>query len=65
MAESLWKEDLEPEDLFEVTSQALLASVDRDCYSGWGGKYIYNFQGVCHIITPDKIITNELKGRMD
>jgi 20S proteasome subunit beta 3 len=57
MCESLWKPDLEPEDLFEVTSQALLASVDRDCLSGWGG--------VCHVITPDKIITNELKGRMD
>jgi 20S proteasome subunit beta 3 len=27
----------EPDELFEVVSQALLASVDRDCLSGWGG----------------------------
>jgi len=27
----------EPEELFETISQALLASVDRDCLSGWGG----------------------------
>jgi len=27
----------EPEELFETVSQALLASVDRDCLSGWGG----------------------------
>jgi hypothetical protein len=27
----------EPEELFEVISQALLSSVDRDCLSGWGG----------------------------
>jgi len=26
-----------PEELFEVISQALLSSVDRDCISGWGG----------------------------
>ena len=27
----------EPEELFETVSQALQASVDRDCLSGWGG----------------------------
>ena len=27
----------EPEELFETISQALQASVDRDCLSGWGG----------------------------
>lgn len=26
-----------PDELFEVISQALLSSVDRDCISGWGG----------------------------
>ncbi|KAJ3349510.1 Proteasome subunit beta type-3 [Allomyces javanicus] len=57
MCESLWREDLEPEELFEITSQALLNAVDRDCISGWGA--------VVHIITPDKIITRTLKGRMD
>lgn len=27
----------EAEELFEIVSQALLSSVDRDCLSGWGG----------------------------
>ena len=45
MCESLYKPDLEPEDLFEVISQCLLAAVDRDALSGWGG--------IVHIITKD------------
>lgn len=57
MAESLWKPDLAPDDLFETISQALLAAVDRDCLSGWGG--------VVHIIEKDKVTTRYLKGRMD
>ncbi|CAK7346943.1 unnamed protein product [Dovyalis caffra] len=44
--EALFKPDMEPDELFEVVSQALLASVDRDCLSGWGG-HIY-------IVTPDE-----------
>ncbi|OVA19282.1 Proteasome [Macleaya cordata] len=35
--ESMYKPDMEPEELFETISQALQASVDRDCLSGWGG----------------------------
>nr|WCZ58660.1 proteasome subunit beta type-3 [Seculamonas ecuadoriensis] len=57
MCESLWQPDMEADDLFESLSQALLASVDRDCLSGWGG--------VVHIVTPEKITTKYLKGRMD
>jgi len=57
VAEGLWEPDLEPEDLFETISQTLLNAVDRDAYSGWGA--------IVHIITPDKIITRTLKGRMD
>ncbi|QRV72933.1 20S proteasome subunit [Ceratobasidium sp. AG-Ba] len=57
VAESLWQPDLEPEDLFETISQTLLNAVDRDAYSGWGA--------IVHIITPDKVITRTLKGRMD
>ncbi|KAI9168117.1 proteasome core particle subunit beta 3 [Blastocladiella emersonii ATCC 22665] len=57
MCETVWREDLEPEELFEAVSQALLNAVDRDCLSGWGA--------VVHIITPEKIITRTLKGRMD
>lgn len=57
MCETLYKPNLEPNDLFETLAQALLASVDRDALSGWGG--------VVHIITKDGIVTRELKGRMD
>lgn len=57
MCEAMYKPDMEPEDLFETISQCLLASVDRDCLSGWGA--------VVHIITPDKVETRQLKGRMD
>ena len=35
MCESVWKENMEPDELFETISQCLLASVDRDCLSGW------------------------------
>ena len=34
MAESLWKQGLEKDELFEVVSQTLLSAVDRDCLSG-------------------------------
>lgn len=34
--EALYRKDMEPEDLFEVLSQCLLASMDRDALSGWG-----------------------------
>lgn len=36
MCESLWEPGLEPEDLFETISQALLNAQDRDALSGWG-----------------------------
>jgi 20S proteasome subunit beta 3 len=35
--ESMYKPNMEPEELFETVSQALMASVDRDCLAGWGG----------------------------
>ncbi|KAI8331687.1 nucleophile aminohydrolase [Chlamydoabsidia padenii] len=57
MCESLWEPDLEPEDLFETISQALLNAQDRDALSGWGA--------VVHIITPKEIITRTLKSRQD
>ena len=49
--------DMEPDDLFETLAQSLLAAVDRDALSGWGG--------VVHIITPEGITTKTLKGRQD
>ncbi|KAJ4965715.1 hypothetical protein NE237_017564 [Protea cynaroides] len=55
--ESMYKPDMEPEELFETISQALLASVDRDCLSGWGGHVF--------VVTPTEVIERTLKGRMD
>ncbi|GAB5585187.1 proteasome core particle subunit beta 3 [Umbelopsis nana] len=57
MCESLWEPDLEPEDLFETISQALLNAQDRDALSGWGA--------IVHIITPEEVITRTLKSRQD
>jgi 20S proteasome subunit beta 3 len=57
MAESLWRPDLAPEDLFETVSQVLLASQDRDAMAGWGA--------VVHVITAEGVTTRELKARMD
>jgi 20S proteasome subunit beta 3 len=57
MAESLWRPNLGPEDLFETISQALLSAVDRDAKAGWGA--------VVHVITPEGVTTRELKARMD
>ncbi|KAJ3322910.1 proteasome core particle subunit beta 3 [Boothiomyces sp. JEL0866] len=57
MCESLWEPDLEPEDLFETISQAMLNAVDRDASSGWGI--------LVHVITPEKIISRTLRARMD
>ncbi|XP_027330516.1 proteasome subunit beta type-3-A [Abrus precatorius] len=55
--ESMFKPDMEPEELFETISQALLSSVDRDCLSGWGG-HVY-------VVTPTEVKERILKGRMD
>lgn len=57
MCETLYKPDMDQETLFETLAQALLASVDRDALSGWGG--------VVHIITKEGVISRELKGRQD
>jgi 20S proteasome subunit beta 3 len=57
LCETLYKKDMEPEELFETISQCLLASVDRDALSGWGA--------VVHIVTKDGVISRELKGRQD
>lgn len=57
ISESLYKPNMEPEELFEVMSQCLLAGVDRDCISGWGGSV--------HIICSDRVISRTLRGRMD
>ena len=55
--ETMYRPNMEPDDLFETLAQCLLASVDRDALSGWGG--------VVHIITPEGITSRTLKGRQD
>lgn len=55
--EALYRKDMEPDDLFETVSQALLAAVDRDCLAGWGA--------IVHIITPDGVTSRQLKCRKD
>ncbi|KAJ1906148.1 proteasome core particle subunit beta 3 [Tieghemiomyces parasiticus] len=57
MCEGLWEPNLEPEDLFETISQALLNAVDRNALAGWGA--------VVHVITPERVITRNLKARCD
>ncbi|GJM90401.1 hypothetical protein PR202_ga06678 [Eleusine coracana subsp. coracana] len=55
--ESMYKPDMGPEELFETISQALRASVDRDCLSGWGGYVL--------VVTPTEVRESVIKGRMD
>ncbi|KAK9478983.1 nucleophile aminohydrolase [Lipomyces japonicus] len=57
MCESLWEPNLEPDDLFETISQALLNALDRDAISGSGA--------VIYLITKDKIVKRLLKTRQD
>ncbi|GAB4816157.1 hypothetical protein N2152v2_003203 [Parachlorella kessleri] len=57
ICESLWRPDMEAEELFETVSQALLSGQDRDCLAGWGA--------VVYVITKDKVVARTLKGRMD
>jgi 20S proteasome subunit beta 3 len=57
LCESLYRPKLGPDELFETVAQCLLSGVDRDCLSGWGG--------VVLVLTPDGLITRDLKGRMD
>jgi len=57
MCESLWRPNLTADELFEVISQCLLASVDRDAFSGWGA--------VVHVLSPTTLVTRHLKARQD
>lgn len=57
MCEALWFEDMNPDQLFECISQALVNAVDRDAISGWGAEV--------NIIEADKVTTRRIKTRMD
>ena len=47
MAETLWEPKMNPDQLFECISQAMMNAFDRDGISGWGA--------VVHIIEKDKV----------
>lgn len=57
MCETLYRDDLNEEELFTVGAQAFLNSVDRDALSGWGAN--------CVLITPENKIIRKIKGRCD
>lgn len=57
LGELFFKPNMNADELFEATSQALLNGVDRDSASGWGA--------VVYVIEKDKITVRELKGRQD
>ena len=48
VAETFYKPDMGPEELFETISNCLMSALDRDSLSGWG-TYVY-------VLTPDEII---------
>lgn len=57
ICESLFQPDMDPDQLFETVSQALVNAADRDAISGWGG--------IVYIIEKDKVTVRHLKTRMD
>ncbi|KAI5137599.1 20S proteasome subunit beta 3 [Nematocida ausubeli] len=57
IADVLFTEDMEAEDLFTTTMQAFLNAIDRNALSGWGSDAV--------ILTPSKRIHREVKTRQD
>lgn len=57
MCESLWEPNLNAEELFEATAQALVNAFDRDASSGWGA--------TVYVIEKDAVTVREVKTRMD
>lgn len=57
MCETLWNPDMNPEQLFECISQALINAFDRDAGSGWGA--------TVYILEKDKLTKKVLKTRQD
>ena len=55
VCESFYKDNMEPEELFEVISNCLLSAIDRDSLSGWGAKV--------YLLTPEKLTVRTLKTR--
>uniref|UniRef100_A0A1I8ECL1 Proteasome subunit beta n=2 Tax=Wuchereria bancrofti TaxID=6293 RepID=A0A1I8ECL1_WUCBA len=57
VCEGFWKEDMNPDELFEATAQSMLSAMERDAASGWGA--------IVYTITKDKVNIKTIKTRMD
>lgn len=57
MCEVLYREEMNPEELFTTSIQVFLNSIDRDALSGWGAQ--------CIVLTPTEKIVRKVKGRID
>lgn len=57
VAEVLYEENMDADELFVITMQTFLNAVDRDALSGWGAEVI--------VLSPTKRIYREVKGRQD
>lgn len=57
MCETLWRPDMDSDELFECISQSMVNAFDRDAGSGWGANV--------YIIEKDKITKKVLKTRQD
>ena len=57
VAETFFKPDMGPEELYETISNCLLSALDRDSLSGWGA-YVY-------VLTPGELTVRALKTRQD
>ncbi|EGG23836.1 proteasome subunit beta type 3 [Cavenderia fasciculata] len=57
LCETLYKKDMNEDELFETVSQCMLSSIERDAMSGWGAEVT--------IITPAKTYKKKLLARQD
>merc|ERR1711964_367175 len=57
IAEALWREHMDSQELFQVASQILISATNRDCLAGWGLEII--------IIQSNCVIERILKSRQD
>lgn len=57
VCESLWKPGMDKDELFNCITKCLQTACERDGLSGWGG--------VVYIMTPEHIITYDVRTRMD
>lgn len=57
MCDSIYRENMEPDELVEVIGQCLLAAENRDAFSGWGIEI--------YLLTKDNLTIYNAKPRQD